>query len=193
MKRIKVNNLNKGDKTNILTRKKFHSIMMGNNLKCYFSNYRAAKRFIASTNAMLNINAQLLNRLYIDTWTAQRNIYLTHHTLFLRNRFTDEIIMIEKSFDLLCTRSHFVDGNHFSFKHFYNILYNIEIIIERIRKVLKDNHKTYDLEIFRILREQLLYIRNNLDNWGLKYAENAPQCFLEHDNIRKPERIEIER
>ena len=98
MKRIKINKLAKGDKNSNITREKLHSIFLGNGLTCYFSNIKKAQKFMADTNRMLNNNAQLLNKLYIETWTAQRMLYLTHHWMFIRNWNDPHIPLIEKEY-----------------------------------------------------------------------------------------------
>lgn len=179
MQRIKIDKLLKGNKNSVITREKLHSISLGNGLTCYFSNLKNAQKFMADTNRMLNNNAQLLNKLYIETWTAQRTLYLTHHWIFIRNWNDPHIPMIEKEFNLMLTRSHWTNGNHFTFKYFYSIIGLMNDWIESTTKLLKENHKTYEIEVFRVCREQSDYIRNKLDNWGKQYFENRPNCYYD--------------
>ncbi len=179
MKRIKINKIEKGNKTSLLTREKLHSISLGNGLTCYFTNIKNADSFMAETNRMLNTSAQLLNKLYIETWTAQRVLYLTHHWIFIRNWNCHYIPLIEKDFNLLLQRSHWQNGNQFTFKYFYSIIEYLHDWINETVKLLKDNHKTYDIEAFMVCKEQTNYLKAKLDTWGKEHFDNRPNCFYD--------------
>ena len=179
MQRIRINKLVKGEKDSIVTREKLHAVYLGNGITCYFSNIKKAESFLAETNRMLNNNAQLLNKLYIETWTAQRVLFLTHHWIFIRNWNSPFIPLIEKEFNLMLTRSHWTNGNQFTFKYFYGIIGYMDEWIKATCKLLKENHKSYEVEAFKVCQEQSAYIKNKLDNWGKQYFEHRPNCYYD--------------
>ena len=161
------------------SREKFHTVSLGNGLKCYFSNINEAKSFMAKTNRMLNQQAQLLNKLYIETWTAQRIIYLTHHYMFIRNWNSTYPQQIEKAFNLMLLRSGWQNGNEYTFIYFYNIVELLHEWIDENINLLKKNHKKYEIEAFRLVKEQTDYMKMKLDVWGKAFADREPACFYD--------------
>lgn len=176
MRHIKLLQIKKANKDSHYTRERLNSICLGNDLICYFSNYKDAKKFMAETNRMLNNTAQELNRTYIEAWTEHRKIYLTYHKILMKYKYKDYPIIIEKQFDLMCSRSQWSNGNHFTFSYFFQIKENLQEWLLLIIKVLSQNKKSYNVDIFKAIIERLNFIEQKLKVWGQVYAENAPPC-----------------
>lgn len=174
MKTININKITKANKHSHYTRERLHKVYIGNDLNCYFSNFNEAEWFIAETNRMLNKTAQELNRVFIEVWCEQRKIYLTYHKHFMRMNNKGISAQIERQFDLMLTRSHWENGNSFTFTYLYQISDTLDEWINEIMDMLRKNNKNNNVDDFKAIRERLSYIKQKLDSWGKKYNEREP-------------------
>lgn len=182
MKLIKVSHIKEANKDSHYTREKLNEVCLGNGLKCYFSNIKKATKFLAETNRTLNIIAQELNRIYIELWSEQRKIFLTYHKLFVRSKVREYPVLIERSLDLMCTRSTWRNGNHFTFSYFSNIIEYMHDWIKEITTGLRRQNHNYNIDIFRSIDERINYIEKKLMMIGSEFTD-APPC--PYDNSKK--------
>lgn len=183
MKLIKINHVTQANKRSVYKREKLNKICLGNGLNCYFSDYKKLMKFLAETNKMLNLAAQELNRIYIEIWTEQRKVYLTYHMVFSRSmKLKDCYNQTERNFNLLCTRSDWTNGNHFSFNYFTNIIEILFQWVDEILNLMKSKNLYSNIDTFGTIKERIKYIENKIMTWGKEYT-NAPPC--PYDNSHK--------
>lgn len=170
MKKINIKSITKADKTSHLTRQRTHCISLGNGSINYFSNITKAKEFLAKTNRFLNERLFDLNELYIDVHTHfQRNwFYFNNDSQNIRgleHSCYKNFELIQDCMNLVCTHSHYTNGNHFTFKHLNEIqdcLINTVVIIKKIH-VLRDNYA--ESRCMDVLIRRIKYIKTLINNY----------------------------
>lgn len=176
MRLIKINKITRANKTSNYTREKYNCISLGNGLSCYFSSYTNATKFIAETNRMLNTTALELNRIYIEVWTEQRKIFFSYHDVFMHSyKLREYPVMIEKAFNLMMTRSHWINGNSFTFSYFSNIIEWLGAWCDELMKYMQTKNLYATVDVFIPLKERIKYIEEKINKWGSEYTK-APPC-----------------
>jgi hypothetical protein len=181
MRAIHIDKLNKAQKRSIVTREKHHSICLGNGLTCYFTNEKKARTFLAETNRFLNQKVLELNRIYVDLWSEQRSMYLVFFKAFSTDQKLRQFAAnIEKSLDMVMTRSHYTNGNTFTFKYFYNVMDNLREWNDYLIVLLKGKNRFYNVYNLEIISQRLGWLKSVFDTWGKEYWENRPNCFYDN-------------
>jgi len=175
MRKIKIDKVTLSNKDSRYMRERLNAVHLGNELTAYFSSIKNLTSFVAKTNAMLNVTAQEINLIYIELWTEQRKLFLTYHHLFNRSKVRQHIALLEKSFDLLVTRSSWTNGNYFSFAYIYKIIEYLNDWVTEAISIMRKHNRNYPVDGFRVIRERLIYVKNKIDTWGEKYTM-APPC-----------------
>ncbi|HPB25616.1 MAG TPA: hypothetical protein PLB59_07975 [Bacteroidales bacterium] len=175
MRKIKIDKMTLSNKDSHYMRERLNAVHLGNELTAYFTNKKNLTNFIAKTNKMLNITAQELNLIYIELWTEQRKLFLTYHHLFSRSKVRQHIAILERSFDLLVTRSAWTNGNHFSFSYIYKIIEYLNDWVSEAIIIMRKHNRNFSVDGFRVIRERLINVKNKIDTWGEKFTD-APPC-----------------
>jgi len=165
MKKINITSITKADYSSHLTKLRTHCVSLGNGSINYFSNINKAKEFLAKTNRFLNERLFDLNELYIDVHTHfQRNWFYFNNSQQLKGLEFEcykNFELIQDCMNLVYTRSHYTNGNQFTFKHIFeihNCLINTVIIIKKLH-VMRGNYaesKYMDVIIRRIKYVKML-------------------------------------
>ena len=72
--KIRLDKLQTGLKSSLLTREKRHRISLGNGLTVYFTNINEAKSYLNATNRFLNNLMHNLSNIYIQLWSEYRKL-----------------------------------------------------------------------------------------------------------------------
>jgi hypothetical protein len=136
MKHIKIQNIDKPDKSSVYTKKHYYSIYLGHERWFYFKNEVKAKRFIAETNRFYNSTLHEYNYIFAQLLIEYRNIWF-----YVDDKFTREmqqnINELEKSFTLVILKSsHHINGNPLTFqylKRIHSLLHDIAISLRNAK------------------------------------------------------------
>lgn len=130
----------------ISTEGKKYTVFLGNGTATSFTNKDNAKQFIAETNDFLtkqlyHINElyQLVNSFYREQWGYFQNDKKTNATnLFETERYCSATLReIENCLDLAVNRSHWTNGNYFTFYHLQNAIIGIKTILKELQPLCK--------------------------------------------------------
>lgn len=185
MKQIRINTLLNADKSSLLTRERRYRIFLGNGITVYFTNKKHAAAYIAETNRFLTRLASELNYLYIKIWSSYRHNYFTIFHVFNKDfKIKSSIESIEKSFNMIATRSSWTNGNYFTFKWFTGIIEELQEMNDKIIKLIKEARISYLTDEYNINKQMIDLLKNKLENYGRELQENTPNCFYDHNHKR---------
>lgn len=125
MKKIQVKTSGIADKTSIITKQRSHSVLLGNNVRLTYTTKKDLAYSLAEVNRRLNMIMFELNELWIFSFGEFRRIwfYMEPQSRLPHDRKFLELNQdINRAFALLPDRSHWVNGNVFSFKYLDQII-----------------------------------------------------------------------
>ena len=175
MKQIKIQSIIPPNKSSHYIKDNMYSILLGNDHREYFKNIKPAKRFLAETNRFLNSKLHECNYLYYSLFTEFRRIWFFFNSEDPKRakelRRIEDIIencfnSIDKAINLLVNRSHYTNGNYFTWHHFYNLIDYYMDIIEQIKRVLCIRKYHIDLKRIEIFEQQAVKLKTELMNYG---------------------------
>jgi len=187
MKKIKIDKVNLADKKSVLSYHRTHRVALGNHVIVCFENKRHLSNFMAETNEMLNSNLDELNSIYIDLWTILR----INYQVTLKVSITNNFKVIEDCFSMVISRSHWENGNTFTFHYLDVILRELtEILTHIINFNHKEKHWT-ELKRLRVTEKRLLFINLEIKEWGKELAKKNPTIFGQYvpDDETYPEKL----
>ena len=159
MKKIKLKNITKADKSSFLTKRHSHSVSLGNGLTFYFSNINEVEAFLSELNRFLNYKLFELNEFFIEAFTIyQRNWFYFNNSEELKRdetRIQECIISFFKSLEILYSRSGWQNGNHFTFRFFYTLYDNIIFIAETVQALHKARNNFAESNIIEVIKKRV--------------------------------------
>ncbi|MFW5804033.1 MAG: hypothetical protein ACOCWG_02260 [bacterium] len=175
MKKINLNKIHYPEKQSHYVKMKMYAIAIGNGHREYFTNIKDAKKYLAELNRFLNMRLHELNNLYFLSFGEYRRSWfvfgsddpnMIDHFQKMENNIKAKFDSIDFSFKYCVERSHWQNGNHFTFKHMASICDNLTDILDIIREFFYDR-KFYH-EIYRLTgyMNQLKLIKIKLENFG---------------------------
>lgn len=167
MKRIQIKEIKHPDKSSVYINQKQYCIFLGNELRYYFKSEKAALKFLADTNRMLNNKLHELNYIYGLVFIEYRKIWFYCENRFKEfdDKFNSITASINKKFDIIVARSHWNNGNYLTFKHMFDIARLLSEALIFIKKLY--NHKNYykDLQLIDMNLDRISKIVEGLKNW----------------------------
>jgi len=169
MKKIRLKEIQIGDKSRLITKLKKHSVFLGNGLTFYFTNIHHAEEFLVKTSRFLNFKLFEINEIYIDTRAMYRRnwFYLDGNACKLNNfQFNNNFINIEKAFDRIC--GHYKD--YYVFKDFNNINDSLVIILKQLINLKRSMNNYAEIHQIETIISRIQFIDDQIRNYG----KNSP-------------------
>ena len=180
MKAIKITGLREPEAGSVYKDRLNYKVNLGNGITRTFSNKAAANAFLSEVSRYLTYKMHECNELYISCFTLYRRawFYFDHNKntmqrslgdLYHRERVCEQSIRnVSDTFTILYKRSNWVNGNHFVFVHFSNILTNLQQICENLQYLYENKSSpaiNYELEI---LRTKIIYCRKTIEQYTVE-------------------------
>lgn len=128
MQQIRIESYILPDKESAYIADKKYQVMV-NGKTVYFTNRKHVKAWLADLNRHLNLSMQALNRLTAEVFAEYRNYYF-HLKTTERQRLATKFAAIDKTFNLILSRSTFRSGIGMCFDFLRNICNALMEIIE---------------------------------------------------------------
>jgi len=173
MRKIRIENLTKADKSNHITKQRKHQVFLGNNVTVYFSDMKKAKAFLTVTNYFLNRKLFEINALYIDIFTEYRKAWFyssgeyDRQMHFINDNFVfRDIEIIDRKFSLMVSRSHFENGSSIVWHGMYIIIECCESTIGKLTDLYKAKKHYAEAHQLNVIAERLGILKLQLDEYG---------------------------
>ncbi len=174
MKRIKIDKIVEPHPNPFYIRDQYFWVWLGNGTKHQFTSKRNALAFLAQVNRFLNNKLHEANFLYCEVFTQYREnwFYFWHNKKNYDNGLNLKLRLIEtrlkdcmEAFDMLVTRSHLPNGNHFVWVHFNNIFNAMDSICSELIALQKSRSNGAEAQVLRILLDRVNITRNQLNGY----------------------------
>lgn len=166
MKRIRINHVQSPaiPKSILQIQNKFR-ISLGNGYTFVTKSERAATEFLSRTNKFLNECVFELNSVYSRAFVDYRRIWslLPDGN---SSRINGLISNVNGAFEIVVQRSHFSNGNYFSFKHLEDICRNLKEILINLNEVLKMKFMYNDVRFNDALTREINRIERKLKDYS---------------------------
>jgi hypothetical protein len=157
--------------------KKF-SVSLGNGTIFDFTSKRLTLKFLAETSRFLTGSLYEARSIYISVWNKFQlswGYFQSNSELFLEGENCQDLLTrISKSFDLAVNRSHWENGNHFSFTHIFSVIQSQKEIIKALNKVFELKGTTHEIYECEAMYNRLINLECELKNYG---QTNAIRLF----------------
>jgi len=179
MKLIKIKHYSISNKT--------YKVPIGNGITRAFDSKKKALKFLADTNRFLNTKLHELNFIYSDVYLQYRRnwFYFDHHkspgaSLFALERTVRTYLsQTEETFDLICSRSGYENGNYFVFAHFKTIFNGLKAAIRSLQKLQKSKSSAVDIHKLQVLYDRIIH----LENETYQFDGNVIQEIIDVDEV----------
>lgn len=169
MKKIKIQQITKPDKTSVYIRDKYYYIYLGDSRYYYFKNEVKARQFLAETNRFLNAVLHELNSMYSQILIEYRSIWFYIEGNLI-NLLPNQIYDLEKLFNLLIKKSsHYINGNPYTMQYLNKICTLLLNIAFSLRSVIQEKEYYHQLQKMDMIINNLNSIHEKLANWGKNY------------------------
>lgn len=163
MKKINLTHYTLPEKTSWLKVNNTYTLLLGNELRCSFSNETKCKKFLAETNRFLNLQLQEINQIYIQTFSEYRNLYFI---IDFEQNIESSLNDVDKLFKRVFFNNHSENSNCFVFMHMFRLIDELKLVIE---KLIEFNQTCNNYARANILASLLLRTENcikSLMNYG---------------------------
>lgn len=179
MKTVKINSLNDPIKESVFKDQKVYSVSLGNGVVKSFGSKVQARAFLAETSRFLTYKLHECNGLYIQVFEAYRLawFYFDHDKplkdpkarLYASEReIENEINNIRDGLNLIHKRGDWVNGNHFVFSHFTNLLNSMAGICNILQDLYKRRNIAAQVYTCSILNKKIGYCLQTINNYTLE-------------------------
>lgn len=206
MKKIKIKSAGLPDKSSHLKEGKKFTIFLGNGITMYFTTVKDKNYALAEINRRLNAILFELNEMYIFLFGEYRRLwfYMINESMMRETKIHESNSEINRNFALLTERSHWVNGNVFSFKNIEIVMNNLEWQIEALAEIRRDKKQYIEYHLLQTKRHGLDIIRDALKNLNItgKYSsrgyskENGfnqavlHQSTRNNGSVRSPQKVQ---
>lgn len=167
MKKINIVNIQLPNTDSVYISQKNYSVGIGNGKLIEFKSLKAAKCFVAETNRFLNDILIQTNYLYIYCFTEYRKNWVFFSAriskvymklLSIERGILDAVRDIEHHFNLVVTRSHYPNGNHFTWSHLTKIIQQNLFILKLLEEFNqeKNNFTNKEIILYKHMAQNLL-------------------------------------
>lgn len=171
MRKIAIDKIQSPDYQSHYIKQKQYQVFLGNGAKCYFTNKKDAKQFVAETNRFLNDRIHEINYMYGLVFNEYRAIWFFLHdtdkTKIIGKKIIEALNMVDVYLNNAVNRSKTINGNHFTFKNVYGVIENLTDILNLINQVLEQRKYFRDLKRCKTFTRQLNFVKTELDNFGI--------------------------
>jgi hypothetical protein len=171
MKRIKLIHIAMPDFSSHYIRQKMYSVTLGNSVNKWFSNRKDALRYLATINRDLNLKLAELNYIYGFIFSEYRkNWYYFESTMKGNdNKINSLFQSINKSFELTVERSHYENGNHFTFSHLYKIIADLNQVGSILIEIMTDKKFYADVQRLNVFLSMLRFNKSEIEKLGKNF------------------------
>ena len=154
-----------------------YCVSLGNKVTKWFSNRKDAVRYLALVNLELNSKLHELNYIYGYVFAEYRRVWFYIES---RHSSKDQAIRtqmhyIDNAFKMACDRSHFENGNYFTFNNLYLAIESMQKICDIIKELLAERKFYADVHRLEMFQQMLSIARNSLDEAGENYKPISEQ------------------
>jgi len=170
MKKIKIKNVVRADKSAIHTKLRKHSVYLGNGVTRYFADRKKADRFLSETNRFLNEKIFEVNMLYVDVFSEYRRVWFVimgKRDELCAESMVAQLHQVERTFNLMINRAGFTNGNHFVFKYFIDILNILTSICESIAGIYRSKKNYPDAHHIAVIEKRIDGVRKQIEGYAL--------------------------
>lgn len=166
---------------------KSYRVAIGNGITRSFDNKKNCLKFLADCNRFLNLKLHEANFIYSDVYAQYRRnwFYFDHHKspgaiLFqLERSIKNNLTKTEETFDLICERSGFENGNYFVFSHFKAIFNGLKSAVKSLQKLQKSKSSAVDIHKLQVLYDRIIH----LENETYQFDGNVIQEIIDVDEV----------
>jgi hypothetical protein len=171
MKRIKLTHIGTPDLSSHYIKQKMYSVTLGNKVNKWFTNRKEALRYLVAINKELNLKLAELNFIYGYIFTEYRKnwYYFEKSMAGNDNEINSLFLSINKAFELAVERSHYTNGNHFTFSHIYKIIGDLNAVADILTKIMTDKKFYADVQRMNVFISMLRYNKSELEKLGHDY------------------------
>lgn len=169
MKAVKIERYEDKRPESHYTRDKSFWVYLGNGSKRSFTNKKHLTKFLAETNEFMKQNLFELNRIYAEIFAEYRKIWFYFDAADLKSvsqRFDDDLIFVNKSFNMMVERAGWTNGNHFVFKDFYYIIIKFTEIVNTMIEVQRSKSNYVEKRNLEVITSRLQDMKNKIENYA---------------------------
>ena len=177
--------------SSVYTKDKFYNIVLGNGASIRFKDKKKIVFWLTHVNNNLTEALQELIIIYTDLFREYWQLWYYLDSYAETPEASERNKKIEafciKSFNYIPTllnlavnRSAYQNGNHFTFRHLYNAIDELQYITDLMLKLRRDKCHTAETNRLEIYLKNILRIKKEIDNIG------------KHPTVSNPVNIKIE-
>lgn len=159
------------DKSSVYIKQKQYSVFLGNGAKCYFTNLKDAKQFIAETNRFLTSILHELNRLYGELFVEYRKVWFYMSDNYETKRVEKDLkllfIELDNYFARIGDKNTTLNGNYFVFNNLNGIIDVLEKLIKFISEVYRTRRHFSEIKTVQSFIRQLESLRRDLKEYAV--------------------------
>jgi len=164
MKKIEINNITFADKSSYWTKRRRHSVALGNGITVYFTNINNAKQFLAKTNRFLNDRMFELNQLLIDVFREYRLAWF--HLKKESELISHSLITSESIFNRLVKLNYSANYNMYTFIDLKKIVNLLLQSIDEMRIMYRRKKYYVQLAYLGVIEKRLKQLDKAVAEYG---------------------------
>lgn len=173
MRKIKLHNYSSPDQSTIYTKHKTYRLWLGNEVTISKPSEKAIIAALTAVNDELNNYFAEINKMYIDLFSMYRRRWFI---LDSENNNQDNyketkqsLYEVERLLDLISERSHYPNGNHFTFKHLNAIFDEFQKLIKIFIIVDTKKNNYNEIQSLKANLKRVSSIRKEMNSLGVEY------------------------
>lgn len=168
MKRIKIDKVQAPDPKPVYVWQTKYRVALGNGVRKQFTSRKLALAFLADTNRFLNLKLHEANLFYGEVFTEYRNNWFYFGENADRSEIKCENLLqqIREPFKLLVTRSNWMNGNDFTWKHLHTIFELLLQVLAELRALHRQKSKYAELRRILIIESRIQFAQSQLNRYA---------------------------
>lgn len=174
----------------ITPKRNIYQIVLGNGNLIEKKSLKQAKKVLVELNRFLTDRTYELNKIYGQLLEYHRIHIWGYCDPFNERAANNYFSNIQKSFELAFERSHYENGNHFTFHHLKNICTNLRDITRLFKLFDKKRNKNIELHLWDAQIEYINAIQQKIKTYGstqaafeFEVSSSAEQTIIQLPNI----------